>query len=99
MDQGLVKHIGISNFSVKKIKDLLTYARIKPAVNQIEVRWPAGAAAICRYQRRHVRLLPAAPSLGMRLSAASSAQVWESCLILCGPNARLAQYPEAVLRI
>ena len=37
MDQGLVKHIGISNFSVKKIKDLLTYARIKPAVNQIEV--------------------------------------------------------------
>ncbi len=37
VDQGLVKHIGISNFSVKKIKDLLSYARIKPAVNQIEV--------------------------------------------------------------
>ena len=37
VDQGLVKHIGVSNFSVKKLKDLLTYARIKPAVNQIEV--------------------------------------------------------------
>lgn len=37
VDQGLVKHIGVSNFSVKKMKDLLTYARIKPAVNQIEV--------------------------------------------------------------
>ena len=37
MDQGLVKHIGVSNFSVKKLKDLLTYARIKPAVNQIKV--------------------------------------------------------------
>ena len=37
VDQGLVKHIGISNFSVKKIKDLLTYAHIKPAVHQIEV--------------------------------------------------------------
>ena len=37
VDQGLVKHIGVSNFSVKKLKDLLSYARIKPAVNQIEV--------------------------------------------------------------
>ncbi len=30
--------IGISNFSVKKLKDLLSYARIKPAVVQVEVR-------------------------------------------------------------
>ncbi|CAK0784459.1 hypothetical protein CVIRNUC_007663 [Coccomyxa viridis] len=37
VDQGLVRSIGISNFSVKKIKDILTYARIKPAVHQIEV--------------------------------------------------------------
>jgi len=36
VDEGLVKSIGISNFSVKKVKDLLTYARIKPAVHQIE---------------------------------------------------------------
>ncbi|BDA44611.1 Aldo-keto reductase family 4 member C10 [Coccomyxa sp. Obi] len=37
VDEGLTRSIGISNFSVKKIKDLLSYARIPPAVNQIEV--------------------------------------------------------------
>lgn len=30
VDDGLVKSIGISNFSCKKIDTLLSYARIKP---------------------------------------------------------------------
>lgn len=34
---GLVKAIGISNFTAPMIVDLLTYARIVPAVNQIEL--------------------------------------------------------------
>lgn len=76
VDQGLVKHIGVSNFSVKKLKDLLAYARIKPAVNQIEVHpyfrndynidW-------CRSQARIAETLPcpnvstqSAPLLGHR---------------------------------
>ena len=37
MDDGLVKSIGISNFSCKKIDTLLAYARIKPAAVQVEV--------------------------------------------------------------
>ncbi len=37
VDDGLVKSIGISNFSVKKTQDLLSYARIKPVANQVEV--------------------------------------------------------------
>ncbi|TPX72690.1 hypothetical protein SpCBS45565_g00267 [Spizellomyces sp. 'palustris'] len=36
VDAGLVKHIGISNFPSVLILDLLTYARIRPAVNQVE---------------------------------------------------------------
>ena len=36
VDQGLVRHIGVSNTSIKKLKDLLSYARIKPAINQVE---------------------------------------------------------------
>ena len=36
-DEGKVKAIGVSNFNLAKLKDLLTYARIKPAVNQIEL--------------------------------------------------------------
>lgn len=37
VDEGLCKSIGISNFSVKKTEELLSYARIKPAVNQVEL--------------------------------------------------------------
>jgi len=35
--EGLVKTIGISNFTVGLIHDLLTYAKVKPAVLQIEL--------------------------------------------------------------
>jgi len=34
VELGLTKSIGVSNFSCKKIEDLLTYANIPPAVNQ-----------------------------------------------------------------
>jgi diketogulonate reductase-like aldo/keto reductase len=36
VDEGLVKSIGVSNFPVVILYDLLSYARIKPAINQIE---------------------------------------------------------------
>jgi len=31
--QGLVRSIGVSNFSVKKLQDILSYAEIPPAVS------------------------------------------------------------------
>eukprot|EP01102_Stenamoeba_stenopodia_P017969 TRINITY_DN6523_c0_g1_i1.p1 TRINITY_DN6523_c0_g1~~TRINITY_DN6523_c0_g1_i1.p1 ORF type:complete len:314 (+),score=77.65 TRINITY_DN6523_c0_g1_i1:93-1034(+) len=37
VDDGLVKSIGISNFTIRETLDLLSYARIRPAVNQFEV--------------------------------------------------------------
>jgi len=37
VDAGLVKAIGVSNYPLITLLDLLTYARIRPAVNQIEV--------------------------------------------------------------
>ena len=37
VDKGLVKSIGVSNFNVQLIWDMLTYARISPAVNEIEL--------------------------------------------------------------
>lgn len=37
VDLGLVKSIGVANFDSPMIVDLLTYARIKPAINQIEL--------------------------------------------------------------
>mmetsp|Transcript_16641 Transcript_16641/g.27580 ORF Transcript_16641/g.27580 Transcript_16641/m.27580 type:complete len:327 (-) Transcript_16641:2245-3225(-) len=36
VDMGLVRDIGVSNFSVKKLKTLLQTARIRPSVNQVE---------------------------------------------------------------
>jgi len=33
VDSGLVKSIGVSNFNTQIIWDMLSYARIKPAVN------------------------------------------------------------------
>ena len=36
MSKGLVKAIGISNFSITKIERLLQTAKIVPAVNQVE---------------------------------------------------------------
>lgn len=35
--QGLVKCIGVSNFSIKQLQAVLDYARIRPAINQVEV--------------------------------------------------------------
>jgi len=37
VEQGLARHIGVSNFSSKKLQDLLTHSKIKPTVNQVEV--------------------------------------------------------------
>lgn len=35
-DSGKARAIGVSNFSTKKLKDLCSYAKVKPAVNQVE---------------------------------------------------------------
>lgn len=37
IDAGLSRTIGISNFEISHIQELLSYARIKPVVNQIEL--------------------------------------------------------------
>lgn len=37
VDDGLVRAIGVSNYDICVLNDLLSYARIKPAVNQVEL--------------------------------------------------------------
>ena len=37
VEKGSVKHIGVSNFSIKKLGDLMETATIKPEMNQIEL--------------------------------------------------------------
>ncbi|KAF6148565.1 hypothetical protein GIB67_042524 [Kingdonia uniflora] len=42
VESGLVRAIGVSNFSVRQIEELLQFANIVPAVNQVELHsfWP-----------------------------------------------------------
>lgn len=35
-EEGKIKAIGVSNFSPDQLKELMTYAKVKPAINQIE---------------------------------------------------------------
>ena len=37
VDEGKVRHIGVSNYNQQELEELLAYARIKPVVNQIEL--------------------------------------------------------------
>lgn len=37
VEHGLCRHIGVSNFSIRKLKDLIEISLIKPEVNQIEM--------------------------------------------------------------
>eukprot|EP01111_Echinosteliopsis_oligospora_P009843 TRINITY_DN2961_c0_g1_i1.p1 TRINITY_DN2961_c0_g1~~TRINITY_DN2961_c0_g1_i1.p1 ORF type:complete len:309 (-),score=86.11 TRINITY_DN2961_c0_g1_i1:44-970(-) len=37
VDEGLIKSIGISNFNIQGVHNILSYARIKPQVNQVEL--------------------------------------------------------------
>jgi alcohol dehydrogenase (NADP+) len=57
MDAGLVRHIGVSNFSAKKIRELIPHCRIKIEVNQVE-RHPLlqqnALLAYCASQGIHV---------------------------------------------
>ncbi|KAI9204529.1 NADP-dependent oxidoreductase domain-containing protein [Polychytrium aggregatum] len=37
VEEGKVRSIGVSNFNVRRLKELLAFARIKPVVNQVEL--------------------------------------------------------------
>jgi diketogulonate reductase-like aldo/keto reductase len=39
VDEGLVRGIGVSNFSIKQVEDILKAARHKPVVNQVGAGW------------------------------------------------------------
>ncbi|GAQ80469.1 alcohol dehydrogenase (NADP+) [Klebsormidium nitens] len=60
-EQGLVKSIGVSNLSMKKLGEVLSYAKVPPAVNQIELHplW------------RNDKMLAFAKEKGVHLSAYS----------------------------
>ena len=37
LEAGLTRHIGVSNYSIRKLQDLLAHGRLRPEVNQVEL--------------------------------------------------------------
>lgn len=66
VDQGYIKSIGVSNFSVKKLKDLQSYARIPPSVNQVEVHiWHRNDPLIKHCEETGVQIQAYSPMGGL----------------------------------
>lgn len=53
VEKGLVKSIGVSNFTVTMLVDLLTYAEVKPVVNQVELHPYLPQTALLDFCKRH----------------------------------------------
>ncbi|GGF39292.1 aldo/keto reductase [Echinicola rosea] len=64
LDTGKVKHIGVSNFKIKKLKEILVNAKVKPEVNQIEMHPFLPQQGLVDYCQREEILLTAYAPLG-----------------------------------
>lgn len=53
IDKGLCRHIGVSNFSIKKLTGILECARVKPEVNQIELHPYLQQPALLQFCKDH----------------------------------------------
>jgi diketogulonate reductase-like aldo/keto reductase len=69
VDLGLVKSIGVANCSVMMLIDLLTYARIQPAVNQIELHPYNAQTALVKFCQDHTIAVTAYSPLATPASA------------------------------
>jgi diketogulonate reductase-like aldo/keto reductase len=52
-DQGLAKSIGVSNFQVQHLNEILSFARIRPAINQIEYNPNLPQTELINYLKKH----------------------------------------------
>jgi len=62
--QGLVKSIGVSNWTVALLHDMLSYATIKPAVNQVELHPYLQQSDLIAYCKKHEIVVQAYSPLG-----------------------------------
>ncbi len=88
VDDGLVKHIGICNFGTSLLRDLLSYARIRPTVLQVESHPFLVQAKLLRYcQQEQIAFTAFSPlgaasyySLGM---ASHSESLLDNPIVQC----------------
>lgn len=65
-EAGLTKHIGVSNFSVSKLTQLLVNSRCKPEMNQVEMHPLLTQLPLVEFCEKHAILLTAYSPLGSR---------------------------------
>jgi alcohol dehydrogenase (NADP+) len=69
VDMGLCRHLGVSNFSIAKLKKLVDSVRIKPEINQIELHpyfQQSAMLEFCSRNEVHVTAYSPLGSPGMR---------------------------------
>jgi diketogulonate reductase-like aldo/keto reductase len=87
VDEGLTKHIGVSNLSTKKLADVLSYARIPVSINQIEIHpyW------------RNTKVVDYAKSQGVHITAYSPLGTPDSAQLMKNEDApKLLEDPKVV---
>ncbi|MDJ0844673.1 aldo/keto reductase [Crocosphaera sp.] len=64
--EGLVKNIGVSNFSIKKLDDIITNCQIKPSMNQVECHPYLQQDELLAYCQKNDVILTAYSPLGSK---------------------------------
>ena len=87
VDAGLCRHIGVSNFSIAKLKALLDSARLKPEMNQIELHPYLQQSAMLDFCSQNKITLTAYSPLGsfdrpVLLKAANEPKLLEDSTVL-----------------
>jgi len=62
--EGLARHIGVSNFNIDKLDEVMSKARVKPAMNQVEMHPYLSQQELVDYCHRHDIHLTAYSPLG-----------------------------------
>ncbi|OVA09113.1 Aldo/keto reductase [Macleaya cordata] len=75
---GLTKSIGVSNFSCKKLQDLLANANIPPAVNQVEMNPPCQQKKLREFCKANGILVTAFSPLGAKGTSWGSSRVMDT---------------------
>ncbi|MED6205320.1 hypothetical protein PIB30_016702 [Stylosanthes scabra] len=78
---GLTKSIGVSNFSIKKLQDLLSFATIHPAVNQVEMNASWQQKNLTEYCKTKGIIVTAYSPLGAKGTLWGSNDVMDSELL------------------
>lgn len=61
-ESGLVKEIGVCNLNVQELKDLLSYAKIRPVANQIRVLGKLDTNLVELCEKEGIKLVAGAPT-------------------------------------